>query len=75
MSRLPVVTGEKTVRTLAKAGFQPVRQKGSHVYLKHRDGRATVIPIHKGKDIDRGLLKKILKDTELSGEEFVKLLT
>ncbi len=74
MSKLPIVSGERIVKTLKKAGFQLIRQKGSHVYLKHSDGRATVVPVHKGKDIDRGLLKKILKDTELSIEKFNRLL-
>ena len=74
MSKLPIVSGERIVKTLKKAGFQLIRQKGSHVYLKHSDGRATVVPVHKGKDIDRGLLKKILKDAELSIEEFNRLL-
>jgi predicted RNA binding protein YcfA (HicA-like mRNA interferase family) len=38
-----------------------IRVKGSHHYLQHGDGRATVIPVHSGEDIGRGLLAKILR--------------
>jgi predicted RNA binding protein YcfA (HicA-like mRNA interferase family) len=62
------------VKALQKAGFQAARQRGSHVYLQHSDGRSTVVPIHKGEDIGRGLLRKILHDTELTREDFRGLL-
>jgi len=42
--------------------------------LKHSDGRTTVVPVHKGEEIGRGLLKKIIKDVKLTREEFLKLL-
>ncbi len=74
MTRLPSLTGEQVVKALGKAGFQALRQKGSHVYLKHPDGRATVVPVHKGETIGRGLVTKIMQDTEPSREEFLKLL-
>lgn len=72
--RLPILKGEGVIKALKKAGFEVIRQKGSHVYLKHPDGRSTVVPVHKGKDVDRGLLGKILRDAELEGEDFVRLL-
>ncbi len=74
MTRLPSLTGEQVVKALGKAGFQVLRQKGSHIYLKHPDGRATVVPVHKGESVGRGLLRKIMQDAELSREEFLKLL-
>ena len=74
MSRLPSLDGEQIVKALGKAGFQVLRRKGSHVYLKHADGRATVVPVHKGESIGRGLLRKIIQDAELGREEFLKLL-
>jgi predicted RNA binding protein YcfA (HicA-like mRNA interferase family) len=43
-----------------------IRVKGSHHYLQHGDGRATVIPVHSGEDIGRGLLAKILRDADIS---------
>ena len=74
MSKVPSLTGEQVVKALGRAGFQVLRQKGSHVYLKHDDGRATVVPVHKGESVGRGLLRKIMQDTEISREEFLKLL-
>lgn len=73
MTRLPSLTGEQVVKALSKARFQVRRQRGSHVYLKHPDGRATVVPVHKGESVGRGLLRKIIQDAELSREEFLKL--
>jgi predicted RNA binding protein YcfA (HicA-like mRNA interferase family) len=74
MTKLPSLTGEQVIKTLNKAGFQVVRQRGSHKYLKHSDNRATVVPVHKGETIGPGLLRKIIHDTELSKEEFLKLI-
>jgi predicted RNA binding protein YcfA (HicA-like mRNA interferase family) len=74
MTRLPSLTGEQVIKALGKAGFQVLRQKGSHIYLKHPDGRATVVPVHKGESVGRGLLRKIMQDADLSREEFMKLL-
>jgi len=74
MSRLPRLTGSEVVRALQKADFEIIRQRGSHVYMRHADGRATVVPVHKGEDLGRGILSKILRDVELSRQEFRKLL-
>ena len=70
MSRLPILTGLEVIKILEKVGFKTVRQKGSHVFLKHQDNRTTIIPVHKGKNIDRSLLRKILRDTKISPDEF-----
>ncbi|GAI18998.1 unnamed protein product, partial [marine sediment metagenome] len=74
VSRLPRLTGSEAVRALQKADFEIVRQRGSHVYMRHTDGRATVVPVHKGEDLGSGILSKILRDAELSRQEFLKLL-
>lgn len=74
MTKLPILRGEDLVKLLQSIGFAVVRQKGSHVFLLHRDGRRTVVPVHKGKDIDRGLLRKIIRDIEMTYEEFVELI-
>jgi len=68
------LTAKKTIRALGKIGFLKVRQKGSHVIMRHPDGRMTVVPIHRGEDIGPGLLLEIIKDTKLSKEEFLDLL-
>lgn len=74
MSKLPVFKPTELVRALERIGFERIRQKGSHLYLRHPDGRATVVPIHKGSDVPPGLLRAILQDIELSREEFLGLL-
>ncbi len=51
MTRLPSLNGEQIIQALGKTGFQVLRQKGSHIYLKHPDGRATVVPVHKGESV------------------------
>jgi len=74
MTKLPRVSADKVVKALRRAGFQTVRQRGSHVILEHVDGRITSVPIHKGEDIGVGLLRKILRDAELTLEEFQNLI-
>jgi len=74
MSIIPVITGKKMISTLKKAGFTVVRIKGSHHFLVHSDGRKTVIPVHSGETIGRGLFFQILRDCELSINEFLTLL-
>jgi predicted RNA binding protein YcfA (HicA-like mRNA interferase family) len=73
-SRLPRLTGTDVVAALGRAGFAVARIKGSHHFLQHPDGRATVVPIHAGETIGPGLMSKILRDTELTREQFIALL-
>ncbi|MBL7191638.1 type II toxin-antitoxin system HicA family toxin [bacterium] len=73
MSKLPIITSRQLINALQRAGFIIHHQKGSHIYLKHPDGRRTGIPFHK-KDIGKGLLRTILKQAGLSTEEFRELL-
>ena len=72
MSKFPSLTGRKIVSILKKSGFIAERQRGSHVFLKHTDGRATVIPVHTGETIGPGLLSKILRDIEMTKDELLK---
>jgi len=72
--KLPLLTAKELIKILNKFEFQVIRQKGSHIYLRHQDGRCTVVPLHAGKEIGRGLLKRILNETEISREEFLSKL-
>lgn len=74
MSKLPVLKPTELVRLLERLGFERIRQKGSHLYLRHPDGRATVVPMHKGEDLSPGLLRGILQEVKLSRDEFLDLL-
>jgi predicted RNA binding protein YcfA (HicA-like mRNA interferase family) len=73
MSKLPLLTAKELMILLKKLGFELKRQKGSHKFFQHADGRTTVIPDHQGEQIDRGLLNKIIKqDLQMATEEFLK---
>lgn len=74
MSKLPSLTGKEIISALKKAGFVVERQRGSHIFVKHFDGRATVVPMHSGETIGPGLLSKILRDVEMTKEDFSKIL-
>lgn len=74
MPQLPIVSSRELIAALEKAGFESVRQKGSHLRLRHPDGRTVTIPVHPGQDIGRGLLRKILRDAELTRDQFLALL-
>jgi len=74
MAKLPMLKANKLIRALEREGFQIIRQRGSHVRMKHPDGRIVTVPVHPGQDIGRGLLRKILRDAELTREAFIALL-
>jgi predicted RNA binding protein YcfA (HicA-like mRNA interferase family) len=74
MRKLPSLTGKEVVSLLKKVGFIVETQRGSHVFLKHDDGRATVVPIHSGETIGPGLLSKILRDVEMTKDELLRIL-
>lgn len=74
MTKLPALTGKILIAALAKAGFEVIRIRGSHHYVRHPDGRSTVVPVHSGETIGSGLMAKILKDCELSREDLQNLL-
>lgn len=72
--KLPALKARDIIRVLKKIGFYKLRQKGSHVCFKHPDGRFTLVPIHSGEDIGRGLLRQILREINISPKDFLELL-
>ncbi|HZK28099.1 MAG TPA: type II toxin-antitoxin system HicA family toxin [Thermoclostridium sp.] len=72
MSKLTIISPKIMIKLLNKLGFLEIRQKGSHKSFRHDDGRTTVIPFH-DEDLGRGLIRKILKDIEISTEEYETL--
>jgi predicted RNA binding protein YcfA (HicA-like mRNA interferase family) len=70
--KLPILSSKNLCSFLEKEGFLSVRQKGSHKFYRHNDGRTTVVPIHSNKPIKRGLLKAILEEKHMTREEFFK---
>lgn len=73
MSRPPQVRPKELVKALIKSGFIKDRQTGSHVYLKHSDGRLTSVSIHSGT-IPLGTMRAILKQIKIRAEDLKKLL-
>lgn len=74
MPKAPRLRGRELIDALHDAGFRIVRIKGSHHFLRHTDGRCTVVPVHSGEIIGPGLLNKILKDIEFEVEDLLKHL-
>ena len=72
MVKLPSVSGKKTIKALEKIGYQVIRRKGSHFRLHCLNRESITVPDH--KSLAKGLLRKILRDSELSIKEFIKLL-
>lgn len=72
MSKIPLVSGRKVVKVLARVGYEEVRQKGSHVRLHHCSKKPLTVPDH--KILGKGLLRKILRDAEISLDDFKELL-
>ena len=75
MSRLHPVLAREVVRFLESLGFVQVRQKGSHRFFRHQDGRTATVPDHKGEDLGRGILAKILRDAGVRPAEFLAWLS
>ena len=72
--KLRPLPARKVIHALQKIGFEPVRQKGSHIILKNDEGTIIVVPEHSGEEIGRGLLLKIIKQAGVSKEKFMELL-
>lgn len=71
MTKLATISSREMIKFLEYLGFKQIRQRGSHKFFKHQDGRTATIPCHKGEDLGKGITNKILKDIEISKEEFL----
>lgn len=73
MPKLPVLSARKLIRALKNMGFEQLRQSGSHIVLKHADGRVAIVPNH--KEIKKGTLRNgILRPLRISTEDLIKNL-
>ena len=70
--KLPLLSGREVLAALKRMGFKEIHRKGSHVKMKHPDGRKIVFPYH--DEVDRYTLKGALKDAEIDMKEFLKNL-
>jgi predicted RNA binding protein YcfA (HicA-like mRNA interferase family) len=74
MTRLPITDARTIERVLFTLGFVQTRQRGSHAFYRHPDGRTTTLPHHPGRDLSRPLIRAILKEIDVSPEKFQHLL-
>lgn len=75
MQKLPRLSGREVIKILAKIGYIPVRQKGSHIILKkqtEQGTKAVVVPNH--DEVDRGTLLEIIRQAGLKKEDFLNLV-
>lgn len=71
MAKLPILSGREIIKILEKIGYREIRQSGSHIRLACENRKSITVPNY--KTVSRGLLMKILRDAEISREEFEKL--
>ena len=67
--KLPVLTADQMLAILKRHGFEAVKQSGSHIILRHPDGRRTTVPLHKGRDLGKGLVRQIMRDANLTVDD------
>ncbi len=73
-TKVPIVTAKVLEKVLFHLGFQMIRQSGSHVFYRHPDGRYTTLPHHGNHDLSRYLIRAILRQIEISPEDFINIL-
>jgi len=72
MGNIPVLKPREVTDILDHLGFMEIRQRGSHRQFRHPDGRFTTVPFHQGRDISPILLRQIVKDIDMTMDEFLK---
>lgn len=68
--KLPLLSAREVLKALERLGFVEVHRKGSHVKMKHADGRTIVFPFH--DEVDRFTLKGALRDASIEIEDFLR---
>lgn len=75
MPKLPSISGHEAIKCFEKLGYQIVRQRGSHARLHHKsDASKRPLTVPKHKSLGKGLLRKLIRDAEISIEELLGLL-
>lgn len=73
MDKINPLPAKKVIKALEKIGFQQIRQ-GSHLFMRHPDGRTTLITVHPGEDIGKGMIQKIISDAKITREKWLELI-
>ena len=74
MSKLRIIEARRMEKLLLLLGFEKTRQKGSHAFYRHSDGRTTTVPHHKGRVLARPLIREILREIEITVDDYNKYL-
>lgn len=75
MPKLPVISARKVIKILKKKGYILDRIHGSHhVFIRESDQKSVSVPVHAGRDLGRGITLAILKDADITVDEFLRLL-
>lgn len=74
MSKLQLIDAAVMEKLLFSLGFVKTRQKGSHAFYRHQNGRTTTLPHHKGRILSRPLIREILKEIDITPDEYAALL-
>ena len=74
MSKLPLIDAGTMEKLLLSLGFARTKQKGSHAFYRHEDGRTTTVPHHKGRVLPRPLIREILQEIKITPEQYIKCL-
>ena len=70
MSKLKLIKARTMEKLLLRLGFEKVRQKGSHAFYRHPDGRTTTVPHHKTRMLARPLIREILREIEITDDDY-----
>lgn len=74
MPKLPRVSGTDAVKAFEKVGYRVIRQRGSHIRLKHSHPSRDPLSIPDHKELGIGLLRKLIRDSKVTVKEFIDLL-
>jgi predicted RNA binding protein YcfA (HicA-like mRNA interferase family) len=74
MGRIPALRANEVIRALERLGFGVTRQRGSHIRLRHQDGRSTSVPSHGSREFSREFVLDILKQAQVDVADFLEAL-
>ena len=74
-TKVPIVKVKILEKLLLNLGFEAKRQSGSHVFYRHPDSRYTTLPHHGNQDLGRSLIRQILREIDITPEEFIEQLS